>query len=122
MNTGLTEPGQEIILPARLMSLKMYGQLTAYGQHLFRGRNGAGGSLTRPSGNLATETRDSDHEEFVEIRGEDCKELDALQKGMSCIFSLLQHTQVKLKPAELSVQEQTWVIEVRGCIGRLRQV
>jgi hypothetical protein len=71
---------------------------------------------------LATETRDSDHEEFVEIRGEDCQELDPLQKGMSCIFSFLQHTQVELKPAELSVQEQTWAIEVRGCFGRLRQV
>src|SRR5688572_20902493 len=122
MNAGLMEPGQEIILPAGLMSLKMYGQLTAYGQHLFRGRHGVWGSLTRPCGNLATETRDSDHEEFVEIRGEDCQELDALQKRMSCIFRFLQHTQVELKPAELSVQEQTWAIEVRGCFGRSRQV
>jgi hypothetical protein len=91
MNVRLPELWQEIVLPTTLMSLRMNRQVTAYRQHLFRRRHGVGGSLACPSGDLTTETRDSDHEEFVEVRREDRKELDSLQKRVTCIFGFFQH-------------------------------
>src|SRR6187455_1643570 len=94
MYAGLAQLGREIELPTVLMPLKMYGQLTAYRQHLFRRCHGVGGSLTRPSRDLATQARDSDHEEFVEICREDRQEFDPFQKRIPWMFSFLQHTQV----------------------------
>jgi hypothetical protein len=89
MNARLTESGQEIILPAGFMSLKMDGQLTAYGQHLIRRRHGVGWDLAGSSRNLTAEARYSHHEELVEIRREDCQKLDPFQQWMSRVFGFL---------------------------------
>jgi len=38
---------------------------------------------------LTAEARDSHHEEFVEIRCEDCQKLDPFQQWMSRVFGFL---------------------------------
>jgi hypothetical protein len=89
MNARLTQPREELVLPAGVMSLKMYGQLTAYGQHLIGRRHGVGWDFAGPSRNLTAEARDSHHEELVEIRRKDCQKLDPFQQWMSRVFGFL---------------------------------
>ena len=105
MNAGLAQFRQNIVFPTGLMSIEMHRELTANGQHLFRGRHGVRRRLTRASRDLAAETGDSDHKELVQIGRKDRQELDALQKRIPGVFRFLQHTQVKLEPAEFAVQE-----------------
>ncbi len=54
---------------------------------------------------------DPDHEELVEIRSRDCRELDALQERGCRVRGLLQHAFVEREPRQLAVEEQR---RVRG--------
>src|SRR5690606_13127690 len=54
---------------------------------------------------LTGETRDSDHEEFVEIVGGNGKKAQPLQQWMVGILRLGQYASIELQPGELAVHE-----------------
>src|SRR4051812_39056341 len=54
---------------------------------------------------LALDTSNSDHEELIEICGEDCRELDSLQERVRALFGFEENAVVKIEPAQLAVDE-----------------
>jgi hypothetical protein len=54
---------------------------------------------------LTHEAGHSHHEELVEVRGEDRRELEALEKREVGICGKLEHPRVELEPRELAVQQ-----------------
>src|SRR5580765_2905492 len=59
------------------------------------------GGLTHPR--LSLEPGDADHEELVQVRAEDGKELDALEQRDRRVLGLLEDPAVELEPGQLPV-------------------
>ena len=78
------------------------------GAHLLAG--GATGlfvRVVRQQRRAVRERADANHEELLKIRAVDAKELEPLEKRHGRIARLLEHAQVKLQPAQLTVKKQT---------------
>src|SRR5215204_5913812 len=54
---------------------------------------------------LALDAGNSNHEEFIEICGEDRGELDPFQKWVCALFSFEEHAIVEIEPTQLAVDE-----------------
>ncbi len=92
--------------------LEFVRHLGDVGEHVLRGapdvrRDGEAG------GDAALEAGDPDHEELVEVAGEDRKEVGALQDRQQRILRQLEHALVEREPAQLSVEVavvgQRWI-------------
>ena len=53
----------------------------------------------------ATTSGYANHEELIQVRGEDGQELESLQERLTPIQRFFEHTPVELDPAEFSIQE-----------------
>ena len=63
--------------------------------------------------------RNPDHEELVEVRGGDRQELHAFEQRMRGVERLVQHPLVELEPAQLAVEVERRVLQIRGIeVGR----
>ena len=74
-----------------------------------------------PGGLLAHEPGDADHEELVEVRGEDRAELDALEQRHRRVVGELEHAGVELEPGELAVEESLAFLGDLGRCAALRK-
>src|SRR4051794_25818898 len=54
---------------------------------------------------LALDTSNADHEELIEICGEDCREFDPFQERVRALFGFEENAVVKIEPAQLAVDE-----------------
>ena len=69
-----------------------------------RAHAGRGGHR-KARGDAALEAGDADHEELVEVRGEDREEADPLQQVQVRVLGELEHAGVEVQPAQFPVQE-----------------
>jgi hypothetical protein len=80
-------------------------------QHLPRGQAvGTGHGDARVD--LAPDARHPDHEELIEIAGDDAEELHPLQQGIRRVLRLLQDALVEGDPGEFAVEEVFWSWDV----------
>ena len=80
-------------------------------EHLVRHQ--PGGGANRDAGcDAALEAGHPDHEELVEVAGEDRQETGPLQQREALVLGQLQHALVEPQPGELAVQEP--VVELAG--------
>ena len=56
---------------------------------------------------------DPDHKELIEVAGEDRQKLHPFQQGFGRIQRLLEHPEVETDPAELAVDHQTGIVDIR---------
>jgi hypothetical protein len=69
-------------------------------------RQHPGGRLDRqPRGDPALEAGHADHEELVEVAGEDRGEPDPLEERLLVVLGQLEHALVEAQPGELTVEE-----------------
>ena len=61
---------------------------------------------------LIVQAGDADHEELVEVAGEDRRELQALEQRQVGLLGELEHAPVELDPGQLAVVVQRGVVEV----------
>ena len=81
-----------------------------------RGRRATVRREHRDAGGLeAHEPGDADHEELVEVRGEDRAELDALEQRHRRVLCELEHAGVEIEPGELAIEES---LAFLGDLGR----
>ncbi len=73
-------------------------------QHL-AGLEAGGGAGGDAGGDAALEARDPDHEELVQVAGEDREEVGPLQQGRGRVLGEFEHPFVEREPAALPVQE-----------------
>ncbi len=73
---------------------------------------------------LAAQTGDAHHEEFIEVRGRDREKAETLQQRMIRVLRLFQDPHVERKPGGLAVYEPVGVVHVdsRHLGHRQRQV
>ena len=77
-----------------------------------------GAQVLEARSHLLFEPADPLHEEFVEVRADDGRELHALQEWRALVHPLVQHAAVELEPGQLPVQEDAGRLQVdlrRGC-------
>ena len=88
-------PGHEILCSLG-HRLELLDRAETVGRIILRGTLAKG---------LLADACQPDHEEFVEVRTENCQEFQPLHKRILGVLSFLQHTQVELQPAQLAVEE-----------------
>ena len=114
------ESRADVNRPAPLVLLECRQQLSADLVELFRGSHPVGRSLDHSRKLLLTQSGHPDHEELVEVAGEDRHELRSLQQKPGVVVGLLENALVELQPAEFAVQVEARVLERRrfgGVIG-----
>ena len=80
-------------------------------QHLARHQPG-GGAYGDPGRDPALEAGDPDHEELVEVAGEDRQEPRPLEQRQVVVLGQLEHPLVEAQPGQLAVEEA--VLELAG--------
>ncbi len=109
---GVAQRLDQVVLPAIHLRGELGDQLPPDGGQLLRRGHPVGRGLQHPRFQLAAQSGDSNHEELVEVGGEDRQELDPLERRMPGIERLLQDAAVELDPAQLPVDVQGRVIEI----------
>jgi hypothetical protein len=66
-----------------------------------------------PGVDLVVQARDADHEELVEVGGDDRAELHALEQRDALVLGQLEHALVELEPRQLAVEVQGGGGEIR---------
>ncbi len=79
MDAGIVQLWQHILTPAGTVAGQLNGQLLADRQYLIRRRHAVGRHFAASSYDLAAQAGHADHEEFIEVRGEDSEEFDPFQ-------------------------------------------
>ena len=87
-----------------LLALQVVGALPDVLQHL-AGRVPAGRPDRDAGGDAPLEAGDPDHEELVEVAGEDREELRPVEDGQLVVLGELEHALVEGEPRQLTVQE-----------------
>ena len=64
-----------------------------------------------PASHLTTETGHSNHEKFIQIRGEDRQKLHSFQEGVPLVLGFFEDPQIESQPAELAIQEMVRFLE-----------
>ena len=81
-------------------------------QLLGRGHT-VGRRFQRSGQELVAEAGHPDHEELVQVGGEDGQELDSFEQGAVLVESFFKDAQIELEPAQLAVDVQLRAAEVR---------
>ena len=71
----------------------------------FARRQAAGRAHGDAGGNSTLEAGHANHEELVEVAGEDGEELGPLERGQGVVLGELEHALIEIEPGELAVQE-----------------
>ena len=64
-----------------------------------------GTARRRPQLDLLLQARDADLEELVQVRGDDAKELEALEQRHRAVVGLREHAAVELEGLQLAIEE-----------------
>ena len=103
-----------VLAPAAVLIIHHLSRAhTDPGQRLGSGkpiRPGVGGASLL----LLLETRDADLEKLIQIRADDTEKLQALQKRVRFVKSLIQHALVEFQPTQLAVDEIIFIREICG--------
>jgi len=89
--------------------------LPADERELLRGCQSAGVALAHARGLLLLQTRHADHEELVQVRADNRKELEPLAQRQSIGPALLQDPVVELEPAQFAIDEEIGHVEILLC-------
>jgi len=95
--------GQELLVPAPARLVEHRLQLLAETRQLLRRRHAVGRRLEGACLELVAQAGDPDHEELVQVAGEDRQELDPLDRLLVRVQRLLEHAPVELEPAQLAI-------------------
>ena len=87
-------------------------------QHLGRGQ-AVGAARVDPRLDLVVHAGDADHEELVEVRGEDREELQPLDQRQRLVLGQLEHAVVEVEPGQLAVDVERGVGELGRAPGRV---
>ena len=109
---GFAQGFAQVRFPAVHLSAQLGKKLSADGRQLFGRRHAVGWRGQYARFQLTPQAGHPDHEEFVEVVGEDRQELDALEERMPVVEGLLQYPAVELYPANLAVGEQRGVLQI----------
>ena len=104
---GIGEGRQDVFVPAAVLlgdellgaagdSLQLSERFEAVDRRVLRQHVAEG---------LLAQAGDADHEELVEVRGEDREELCPLEQRVIGVLGLFEHAGVELQPAQLAVDE-----------------
>ncbi|MCY4122162.1 MAG: hypothetical protein OXG72_14715, partial [Acidobacteria bacterium] len=91
----------------------------ANGVELLLGAHPVGRQRLAVGAELAQQRRHPHHEELVQVGRHDREELDPLEQRMALVLGLQQHPLVELQPAQLPVDVQRRVLQVRGVRSRV---
>ena len=92
----------------------------ADGRELLLGVQAVGRDVVDAGAELLQQRRDAHHEELVEVGAGDGEELHALEQRMRRIVRLSEHALVELEPAQLAVDVERGVGEIRRRRRRTR--
>ena len=106
----LLEPGPVLLRHQRV------GPAGDGSQHLGR-QQAVGRRVGHATGDLLLQARHADHEELVEVGGDDAEELEPLQHRQGGVLGLLEDAGVELEPGELAIEEERWVVQLDGARG-----
>ncbi len=93
-----------VVEGGRVTDLQAVGGLVDGGEHLGGGAADVRGD-GEARGDAALEAGDADHEELVEVAGEDGEEVGALEDGQLGVLRQLEDAAVERQPAQLAVEE-----------------
>ena len=117
--------GDDLVAEQRRLPLaELTGRRPDLLEHLARhqpGRRPHG----QPGRDPPLEPGHADHEELVEVAGEDRQEPRALEQRQALVLGQLEHPLVEVEPRQLAVEEPVVVLLHRGDqlgVGRVRQV
>jgi hypothetical protein len=105
-NPPLGEPGQHVLAQAAHLLREERHQPRAYLPQLFELRHPVGRELLHLARERLLQARDADHEELVQILGEDGEELQPFEQRLRRVERLFEHAPVELDLAELAVEER----------------
>ena len=88
-------------------------RLGAAGAQRLGRRQPIAAGLCHPGFDLLSHAGDTDHEELGQVGSEDGDELDALEQGVSRILRLFQHAPLEAQQAQLAVEVEAGVRQVR---------
>jgi hypothetical protein len=104
-DSGVGEGRSELVAPqVRLHSDEGPDACPDFLEHVL-GSPPVGGAHREAGCSLAGEAGDPDHEELVEVRGEDRTELDALEERDVRIGGELEDARVEVEPRELAIEQ-----------------
>ncbi len=104
-DAGFGEPRQNLLAQAARLLRDEREQPRADLSQLIDLPHAVGRELFRHDGRRLLQPRDADHEELVEILGEDGEELQAFEQRLRRVERLFEHAPVELDLAELAVEE-----------------
>ena len=102
---ALASCGPTDVAPARGVPLDQLGGARADALELLVGGQAVGAVGLQARGGPALEAGDANHEELVEVRGEDGEELGPLERQGRLVLGQLEHPGVEVQPGELAVEE-----------------
>jgi hypothetical protein len=117
----LGEAGQNFLAQAARLLLEERDEPRPYLAQLFELRHPVGRELVDVARQRLLQPRDADHEELVEVLGEDGEELEAFEQRLLRVERLFEHAPIELYLAELAVEERHRLVE-RAQLARLRHV
>ena len=110
---GRTELFPEPLVPDAILFVDEFVSALVDGGKLLIGRLAVRRDFVDFSGNLRLESRHAHHEKFVEVRGEDRRELQALVERDAIVGRLGEDASIELEPGELPVDEQARIVQAR---------
>ncbi len=107
------QPGQQVVRQQLRCDVELAPQDVANLGQLLAGAEPVGAGFDHRGLELLVQARDPDHEKFVEVRGEDRQELQALEQRPVRAQRLAQHPFIERQPRDLAVDVQRAIIERR---------
>ena len=91
--------GRQLVVPECVLGCYHFMCSPLDGIKDFGGAKAIWANVARLAFNLLFDSSDPNFEELVQIRTEDCQELDPFDQGLSWVLGFLQNTSVKFQPA-----------------------
>ena len=104
----------QLIVPARRLILQHRRRALADGGELFGDRQAVNRLRFEPGALFLEQRGHPNHEELVEVRGDDGEELDPLEQRVVLAHRLIEHAPIEREPAQLPVDVQRGMSEVCG--------
>src|SRR4051812_2643069 len=105
-DSEVREAGLDVVAPAPVELVHHRVGTGTDRRELLGRRQAVGRGLDDVAGELLLEASDADHEELVQVRGDDGDELEALAERHRQIARFLEHALVEAEPRKLPVYEQ----------------
>ena len=110
----LGQRGAQVALDAACLAVGQLDDPLAELVDDLRRRAPVGARVAEAGVDLVVQAGDADHEELVEVRREDGRELQSLHERLLVLLGELEHARVELDPRQLAVVVERGIVEVGG--------